>query len=582
MRWTAQARSALCDRGRGKTCVVLVSVILVLSVAQPAHAQTIIRALDVPTGSFLSNVVAAGDLDGDGVVDLVVGAPESAQVFVLSGATGAVVHTIQGPADAFYFGYRVDCGADLDGDGVSEILVGDPLYFFGNGAGRIHVYSGATYAALPAHEHVGASPGEGLGSPVRFFEDMTGDGIPEYAAGGLFSAPGAPSLPGRVHVYDGATGAELVLLVGSEPGDLFGVSIESLGPVDPGDTIPDFAIGAPFTSSGGLDLNGAVDIYAGGTWAHIRTDAGSENNVRVGWSLGRLDDLDGMGVDDYVTSWHPLIPVGPFAFQSNGGLVVSGESGATLLTVVSPPPLGGSGGAYSVSDVDGDGHRDLLLGNQALPRIPPGYATIVSSGTGEVLFRIDDPAGQCINFPGLPSAVELFGDAEDIDQDGLEDIIVTEHCSEGGGRIYVLSLRPLYALASETTAASGEAVEFEINAGVPHAGSLYFLLMSATAAAQGPCGAGIRVGPLPVILPLCPDAALPLSIALANTPPFVDTLGLTDEVTGRATAQFDLSGFAPVPPVLIGVTFTFAYVVKAPGGGPWDFASNAQGVLIVP
>lgn len=209
----------------------------------------------------------------------------------------------------------------------------------------------------------------------------------------------------------------------------------------------------------------------------------------------------------------------------------------------------------------------------------PAHAQTI---TGAVLFRIDDPAGQCIDFPGLPSAVELFGDAADIDQDGLEDIIVTELCSEGGGRIFVLSLRPLYALASETTAASGDAVDFEINAGVPHAGSLYFLLMSATAAAQGPCGAGIRVGPLPVILPLCPDAALPFSIALANTPPFVDTLGFTDEVTGRATAHFDLSGFAPVPPVLIEVTFTFAYVVKAPGGGPWDFASNAQGVLIVP
>jgi len=554
-------------------------------VCSTAASQTQIETFTGPPFAAISNnFAAAGDLNGDQVVDVVTG---HGKVWLFSGADGSIFHTINQPSGAGGFGNFVDAGADVVGpggsgpDGVPDILVGAQV---GNQNfnGRVYVFSGAGFSQ--ERVHIGTAF-QNLGTMVAFLDDLTGDGVPEYGAGATYwvaGQQGSPQ-PGRAYIFDGASGAQLYSLTVGQVSDQFGGWIEPLGLIN-GDSVPDFAVGAGNASIGGKLGNGAVYIYSGATGTLIRVDSGPADGDTIGRRIGQLDDIDESGVVDYVTTWSP---------GTTGALVFSGETGGVLTEIMSPPPLLETGSVTSVRDVDGDGHRDVLLSNIAIPRIPPGYASIVSSVTGEMLFRIDDPLDES---PGYPGFVAGLGDGQgkdvqDPDNDGLEDIGVMDltDAAGGGGSIYVYSRRSLYAHADEISAAARGIVPFDVNAGVPHSGGTYFFLVSVTPlGATGPCSfapcgsTGSPIGPVPVYLPMCVDPVTTLGLQLVNQTPFVNMYGTLGASTGSTSAPvFDMSSIT-LPPAAVCFSFYFAYVAKPADGGPWDLASSAEAVLIVP
>ena len=157
---------------------------------------------------------AAHDYDGDGVVDIVAGAPNSpnagtvnqlGRVVVLSGAKLAAqtppyeIYTFTTPpafgvlASNFHFGAGVCASDDLNGDGIGEILVGAPDYdsnqFTGVGRGFVAIYSGATGVQLAK---INGAQQERLGDSLAgALQDLDGDGFKEFVAAGSLSDTGA-------------------------------------------------------------------------------------------------------------------------------------------------------------------------------------------------------------------------------------------------------------------------------------------------------------------------------------------------------------------------------------------------------
>jgi FG-GAP repeat len=146
-------------------------------------------------------VSGAGDLDGDGTPDILSG---TLPVFdglasAFSGATGARLLTFTPSLTGFPVSLS-SCG-DLNGDGIPDLLMGADLA--DNAKGRALVYSGATGNTLYAL--MGESSYDSFGHSVSGAGDLDGDGFGDFIIG----APGVGDATGRTYAYSGATGSVL-------------------------------------------------------------------------------------------------------------------------------------------------------------------------------------------------------------------------------------------------------------------------------------------------------------------------------------------------------------------------------------
>ncbi|MCX4240575.1 FG-GAP-like repeat-containing protein [Paraliomyxa miuraensis] len=219
-----------------------------------------------------------GDVDGDGIADVVIGASgNGGAVWVLSGDDGSDVHPpLLGDASAVNLGHFFVAGVgDLDGDGVPEIYGGD----YGDGAlgpgtGRAYVWSGATGERLFTFGGVAAGDGLGCG---RGGGDADGDGIPDLAIGSYSASPAGVSQAGFITVFSGATGDVLRTITGTTAMEQVGFDVVTIGDVN-GDGRDDLVL------SGANDdrvyvIAGVVEEDPGGTGS---TGAGEETGGSTG------------------------------------------------------------------------------------------------------------------------------------------------------------------------------------------------------------------------------------------------------------------------------------------------------------
>jgi hypothetical protein len=210
----------------------------------PGNAVLFTLTGAVGSDSFGYAAAGAGDVDDDGTPDIIVGAPGTNAIFVVgrvrvfSGANGAVLHDLVGTQVADQFGAAVDGVGDLDGDGKSEFIVGQPF----PSPGRAVVYSGATGTALFSSAPTTAAGGARFGNAVAGVRDVDFDNVPDFIIG-------TGTGNGFVRVHSGATGALLQTIVGAGSESRFGAAVADAGDVD-GDGRGDFVIGAPFSSIG--------------------------------------------------------------------------------------------------------------------------------------------------------------------------------------------------------------------------------------------------------------------------------------------------------------------------------------------
>ncbi|HEY1583791.1 MAG TPA: integrin alpha [Chthoniobacterales bacterium] len=168
----------------------------------------VIRTLSNPDATaagaaFGSAVANAGDVDRDGVTDILVGAPGAGHVFVFSGKTGTVLFDIASPVtdDLASFGSAVSGGKDFNRDGKPDFVVGAPLQK--NLRGAAYIFSGSNGALLRS---LRARPGQDyskFGASVLATDDVTGDRQPDVLVGAPDRNVSGVNHAGEVFVFDG-------------------------------------------------------------------------------------------------------------------------------------------------------------------------------------------------------------------------------------------------------------------------------------------------------------------------------------------------------------------------------------------
>ncbi|MEP0546713.1 MAG: Ig-like domain-containing protein [Rhodothermales bacterium] len=345
---------------------------------------------------FGISVAGVSDLNGDGAGDLLVGAyleevgevSRAGRAYVFSGATGALVHTLESPIlESVGLGWSVAAVPDTDGDGAEDLLVG-------SSGGQAHLFSGSTGLILQSFEPVVS--GSLFGFSVSGLSDIDGDGRGDVVVGDGF---GGAKEEGAVYVYSGATGEVLRTLQSPNPEQnptFFGFPVAGIADVS-GDGLEDILVGAFFEDGGAMSA-GRAYVFDGATGDVLRTltSPNPEESGGFGIGLASVPDADGDGQEDIlVGAWNET------GLSARGGRahLFSGATGLLLRTLESP--VDETGGVFGrtvagVPDLDGDGLGDLLVGARGEEggAKNAGRAYLILSGDGEMeaVVTVDIPA----------------------------------------------------------------------------------------------------------------------------------------------------------------------------------------------
>ena len=388
---------------------------------------------------------SAGDVNGDGYDDLIIGAtgvgsvqgeydmiPGPGEVYVVyGGATGADLvldrstldgtrgFALTGIANGDMLGQSVSSAGDVNGDGYDDLIIG--ANGVGSSAGATYVvYGGASAPGTDGVLDLGAlngtngfilngiDAGDQSGQSVSSAGDVNGDGYDDLIIGSRFADPNGNSSGETYIVYGGASapgtngvldlsdldGTNGFTLIGSDRNDRVGQSVSSAGDVN-GDGYDDLIIGADGANGpDGENLAGEIHVVYGGASAPGAgglLDLGALNGTngftltgidaydRSGFSVSSAGDINGDGYDDLIIGAANADPNG----DSDAGetyIVYGGASAPGTDGVLDLSALDGSNGfiltgidAYdnsgrsvsSAGDVNGDGYDDLIIGAYA-------------------------------------------------------------------------------------------------------------------------------------------------------------------------------------------------------------------------
>lgn len=392
----------------------------------------------------------AGDVNGDGFADVIVGARgndtngiDAGLARVISGADNAVLYTLLGDSASQVFGSVVAGAGDVNADGFSDFVVGgfgDSTN--GTSAGMARVFSGIDGTTL--YTFFGDSAFDVFGLYVTGGGDVDGDGFDDIMVGASGDDNNGTD-SGSVRVYSGADGSTIYSFDGDSAGDLLGYGLDIVGDVN-NDGYDDMIIGAYLNDNNGAD-SGNAKVYSGFDGSILYSFNGDSANDHFGRSVAAAGDVNNDGFADFV--------VGAYLDDDNGSAsgslrVFSGFDGAILYTF-----YGDSSGDLfgwfvdGAGDVDGDGFDDIAA------TAPLDDDNGSNSGSARVFSGID---GSIIATVFGDSAGDNFGfqvsGAGDVNGDGRDDLIVGANADDNNGttsgsaRIFIALPPPVFPYTS--------------------------------------------------------------------------------------------------------------------------------------
>ncbi len=305
-----------------------------------------------PSGGRLGiGIEAAGDVDADGVPDVIASAPGAGKAYVYSGKDGKILLTLGAGDPSEAFGRHVSGTGDINGDGHSDVIVGAPgNNAAGQGAGRVYVFSGKDGSVLLTLD--GERAGDAYGSAVAGYKDK------RYAFV-IVGAPNAgPKNGGRVYVYPGLTQKPKFTIDSDDTGAQLGAMFLSVvGDVNR-DKVPDI-YASDFSNNAKGNSTGRIYVVSGVDGRRLLTLTGESANDGFGIGPADAGDVNHDGYDDLIVGAWQHSSAAP-----SGGKVYlfSGKDGSLMRAFTCRIPGDTFGfDATEIGDVDGDGAIDFLL-----------------------------------------------------------------------------------------------------------------------------------------------------------------------------------------------------------------------------
>jgi photosystem II stability/assembly factor-like uncharacterized protein len=327
------------------------------------------------------SVSTAGDVNGDGYSDIIVGAPQDLAAFygkayLYFGSASAISATENWSATVSdagaKFGTCVSTAGDINGDGYADVIIGAPYYDNGQtDEGRAYLFQGsAAGLSLTADWITESDQTSALyGNCVSTAGDVNGDGLSDIIVGSKLFDNGQTD-EGRAFVYNGsASGLSSVFNWSSESNQVnsyFGFSVSTAGDVN-ADGYADVIIGAPYFDNGQTDEGRAFVFHGSSSGLSVSSDWTGESNqanALFGISVSTAGDVNGDGYSDVIIGSNQYSNG-----QLNEGKVFvyyGSSSGLSLLPGWSAESnIAGANFGNSVStagDVNGDGYSDVIIG----------------------------------------------------------------------------------------------------------------------------------------------------------------------------------------------------------------------------